>query len=361
VADPDLFIEVADGKSVNRFLVSPKKHEFVIGSGKAADFQIGKRNLKEVHIKLVRNPNTQEWHAQDLSNDLFEIKGSTQKRSMASVAIKQAITVNPKCIIRLNTGKASLSEKLLASKSVGGLGAKEYAVMILAPISIGLTVFMVLQNQPDTAPKKELDSVLKCHAQRTGPALKKYKYGSTYLERVWPDAFYDCVKNAEASCRVAYGEKSEKRDAYRGTYKSLCSFLSETREETDDGKIAIDYYASEYPAKRTIDQYNRRASVSENQSLKPLSENAKQIISEVCFTCNDYSQLNEAQRQSCDEASKTVDDLSRARELWSAGRTNDALAEYRAIKVNSMQSCEAYRAADLKSIIILRTSGSQSR
>ncbi len=361
MAENDLFIEVAGGKKVSRFLISPKKHEFVIGNGKEADFQVGKRDLKDVHIKFLRNANTNDWRAEDLSGDLFQIKGSSQKRSTASIAIKQPITINSKCIIRLNTGKASLSEKLLASKSVGGLGFKEYAAIVLAPISIGATVFIVLQNQPDKAPRKELDSILKCHAQRTGPALKKYRYGSTYLERVWPDAFYDCVKNAEASCRVAYATEGENRDVFRNTYKGFCYFLSESREEMDDGSVAIDYFTSEYPAKLSIDKYNLKRLENENQSTPPLSEKGKEIAAQVCFTCDNYSELSDSQKQACDGASQSVSNFKRARELWSAGRTTDAISEYRNIKSNTSQTCEAYMAADLKTRIILRSSRSQSR
>ena len=48
----DLFLDVAGGKKVHRFLLPPKKHEFVIGSGKDADFRIGKRGLVDEHLKL---------------------------------------------------------------------------------------------------------------------------------------------------------------------------------------------------------------------------------------------------------------------------------------------------------------------
>ena len=361
MADNDLFIEIAGGKKINRFLISPKKHEYIIGSGKNVDFQVGNRDLKDVHIKFVRNPNTNEWRAEDLSDDLFQIKGSLQKRSTAAVALKQAIAINSKCIMRINAGKASLSEKLLASKSVGGLGFKEYAVMILAPISIAATVFIVLQNQPAEIIAKERDAILKCHAQRTGPALTKYKYGSTYLERVWPDEYYDCVKNAEASCKAAYAMEGEKRSEFRNTYNDFCHFLSETRDEMDDGRVAIDYFTSKYPAQLSIDKFNAMRLANPDKSISLINDKDKAITQEVCFTCDDYDKLNAAQKQACDQAGQTVNRLKRARELWSSGRGTGALREYRDIKANTSQTCEAYRAADFKSRVILEATRPQGK
>ena len=171
--------------------------------------------------------------------------------------LKQAITLNEACIIRLSSGKASLSDKFLSSKSIGGMGILEYMVIILAPISVMISVYLILAGQKSDVPVREVDAHLKCYAVRSGVALTNYPNGSTYFERAWPDEYYDCVRNAEASCQFALSEKGENRESYREA-KKFCRFFSTDKEENDEGVVSIDYYARENPANGALQRFEKK-------------------------------------------------------------------------------------------------------
>ena len=336
MAEQVTFLEVNDLKKVVRLKLPENKTEFVIGSGKDADFKLKKHGLEDTHIRLTHRPSSGEWHIQALSGTNFLIDGSKSRRTTAPLSLRQGVKLSENCIIRLNEGEPTLTEKFLSSNSLGGTGVMEYALVVAVPLAIGLSIF--LMTRPTTA--IEMDTSLTCRVDRVSKEALNYPSGSTYLERVKPKTYYGCVASAEAVCDFANSYRGNNASDVKFIQRNICpGSVRNSKNPADAVKKRITARIISLKQQLADSDPNSDAAIQIRRSISRF-EDRMEFASLGCFNCA-QDDLTPRQKQACEHADSMVDNLIEAREAWGSNQSRRAMDIYTDIKINSNPQCES--------------------
>ena len=356
MAENVTFLEVNDLKKVVRLKLPENKTEFVIGSGKDADFKLRKHGLNDTHIRLSRRPTSGEWHIQALSGSDFLIDGSQARRTTAPLSLRQGVKLSDNCIIRLNEGEPTLTEKFLSSNSLGGTGIMEYALVVAIPLAIGLSIFAM--TRPTTVVEK--DTALTCRIDRVSKEAMNYPSGSTYLERVKPKSYYSCVAGVEAVCDFANAYRGSNASDVKYIQRRLCSgSVRKSKNPTEAVQKRITGSIVKLKKDLASTDPNSDAAIEIRRSISRF-EDRMEFAHLGCFNCA-QDDLTPKQKQACEHADTMVESLTDAREAWGSNQSRRAMEIYEDIRINSNPQCEVHKAAKYKQSEMRQTQPKESR